>query len=261
MTYSCAIFPELDGDLTDEMSAQNPWSGGGLKRVLPGHSFPPSPPSSEPSDSRVDVMVTPLAINEASQLNEEDPLHAAQINKLQHIIDKLHIPPTSTSGPVRVLEIGSGWGALAIRMAQQFPHVEIDTLTLSSAQKDLAEQRIAAVGLTDRITVHLMDYRNMPAEWEGCFARFVSVEMIEAVGREFMEDYWRVADWALQKKDAVGVVQVITIPEASGCFALFLPFLGCNGNVSQDSSSTSEKLTLFVNGSVVPCLINKMSPS
>ena len=197
----------------------------------------------------------------STQLNEEDPLRAAQINKLQHIIDKLHIPPSSTSGSVRVLEIGSGWGALAIRMAQQFPHVEIDTLTLSSAQKDLAEQRIAAVGLTDRITVHLMDYRKMPAEWEGYFARFVSVEMIEAVGREFMEDYWRVADWALQKKGAVGVVQVITIPEASGCFALFLPFSGCNGSISQDSSSTSEKLILFVNGSVVPFFINKMSPS
>jgi cyclopropane-fatty-acyl-phospholipid synthase len=69
-----------------------------------------------------------------------------------------------------------------------------------------------------------MDYRNMPAEWESRFARFVSVEMIEAVGREFLEDYWRVADWALQKKDAVGVVQVITIPEANAYFALLPAF-------------------------------------
>ena len=237
MTYSCAIFPELDADLTDEKSAQNPWNGRGLKRVLPGFSLPPSPPSSEPSDSesRTDITETahvPLDINEGPQLNGEDPLYAAQINKLQHIIDKLHIPPSSASGSVRVLEIGSGWGALAIRMAQQFPHVEIDTLTLSSAQKGLAEQRVAAAGLTDRITVHLMDYRNMPTEWEGCFARFVSVEMIEAVGREFLEDYWRIADWALQKKGAVGVVQVITIPEASKCFAFFVPFSGCNENIS-----------------------------
>ncbi|KIM48716.1 hypothetical protein M413DRAFT_437892 [Hebeloma cylindrosporum] len=218
MTYSCAIFPELDGDLTDEKGARNPWSGSqGLKRVLPTHFLPPSPPSSEPSDSQADVMETthmPLDINATIQLNEVDPLYVAQINKLQHIIDKLHIPSASASGSVRVLEIGSGWGALAIRMAQQFPHVEIDTLTLSSAQKELAEQRISAAGLTDRITVHLMDYRNMPAQWEGSFARFVSVEMIEAVGREFLEDYWRIADWALQKKGAVGVVQVITIPEA-----------------------------------------------
>ena len=230
MTYSCAIFPELDGDLTDEKSTQNPWSRGqNLKRVLPGYSLPPSPPSSEPSDFQADVMETiqiPLEINKTSELNEQDPLHAAQIIKLQHIIDKLHIPPASASGSVRVLEIGSGWGALAIRMAQQFPHVEIDTLTLSSAQKDLADQRIAAAGFTDRITVHLMDYRKMPAEWKGSFARFVSVEMIEAVGREFLEDYWRVADWALQKKGAVGVVQVITIPEASGCFRVFPSVFG-----------------------------------
>lgn len=66
-----------------------------------------------------------------------------------------------------------------------------------------------------------MDYRNMPLEWEGRFARLVSVEMIEAVGREFMEEYWRVVDWAMMKKGAVGVVQVISIPEASGSFNYF----------------------------------------
>jgi len=60
----------------------------------------------------------------------------------------------------------------------------------------------------------LLDYRSMPKEWEGRFSRFVSVEMIEAVGREFLAEYWRVVDWAMEKKGAVGVVQVISIPEA-----------------------------------------------
>ncbi|PPQ75642.1 hypothetical protein CVT26_001622 [Gymnopilus dilepis] len=227
MTYSCAIFPDLDGDLVEEKDSQNIWNGGqGLKRLASKLQLPPSPPSSEPSETPSESIATPAEINEHSPSLQrvtgpydsslpEDPLHTAQIRKLQHIINKLHIPPPSASGePIRLLEIGTGWGALAIRIAQQYPHVLIDTITLSSAQKVLAEQRIAAEGLDDRITVHLMDYRNMPSEWKGRFARFVSIEMIEAVGKEFLERYWEVADWAMEKKGAVGVVQCITIPEA-----------------------------------------------
>jgi len=175
MTYSCAIFPELDGDLHET---------GGLEW------------SSKPT--------------------ERDPLHIGQMRKLQHIVDKLRIPPPKESKePVHVLEIGTGWGSMAILLAQQYPHVDIDTLTLSSQQKALAERRIASQGLSHRIRVHLMDYRNMPKEWAGRFARFVSIEMIEAVGKEFLEEYWRVVDWAMEKDGAVGVVQVITLPEAS----------------------------------------------
>ncbi|THG94401.1 hypothetical protein EW145_g8147 [Phellinidium pouzarii] len=54
----------------------------------------------------------------------------------------------------------------------------------------------------------------MPAEWAGAFDRVVSVEMVEQVGREFLEEYWRVIDWALNPTTGVGVVQSITIPEA-----------------------------------------------
>ena len=55
----------------------------------------------------------------------------------------------------------------------------MDTLTLSVQQKNLAEKRIAALGLSDKIRVHLMDYRQLPAEFEGQFDAFVSVEMVE----------------------------------------------------------------------------------
>lgn len=208
MTYSCAIFPELDGDLKCEKSLQSRWNGGqSLKRISSPPLLPPSPPNSDPDDNEPE---------DISSFPEFDPLYDAQLRKLQHIIDKLHIPaPTPGCRPLHILEIGTGWGALAIRLAEQFSHVQIDTITLSSAQKVLAEQRIAARGLSERIQVHLMDYRSMPKEWEGQFSRFVSIEMIEAVGREFLEEYWRVVDWAMEKKGAVGVVQVISIPEAS----------------------------------------------
>ncbi|KAF9071211.1 S-adenosyl-L-methionine-dependent methyltransferase [Rhodocollybia butyracea] len=192
MTYSCAIFDDLDGDLKDDKAGLDraQWSGGaGLQRL--GQSIPLS--------------------NQAHTLtgDETDVLESAQFRKLHHIIRKANILPGQ-----RVLEIGSGWGSLSILIAQTVPDTTIHTLTLSVAQQNLAKQRIRDAGLEDRITVHLMDYRDMPKEWEGSFDRMVSVEMIEAVGREFLETYWRQVDWALKDKNAVGVVQVITIPEA-----------------------------------------------
>ena len=72
----------------------------------------------------------------------------------------------------------------------------------------------AGPDVESRVKVHLMDYRAMPKEWEGRFDRVVSVEMLEAVGKEFMEEYWGVVDWALKKEGGVGVVQSITIPES-----------------------------------------------
>jgi cyclopropane-fatty-acyl-phospholipid synthase len=91
---------------------------------------------------------------------------------------------------------------------------------LSVHQKNLAEQRIAKAGLQDKIRVHLMDYRSMPKDWEGRFDRVISIEMIEAVGREFLTQYFTVLDWALTKNGGVGVIQAITIPEARKHFFL-----------------------------------------
>ncbi|KIK57142.1 hypothetical protein GYMLUDRAFT_46375 [Collybiopsis luxurians FD-317 M1] len=192
MTYSCAIFEDLDGDVKNGLD-RGLWSGGHALHRL-GQPAETSAPAS---------MSTPIA------QDGPDVLEAAQYRKLRHIIRKADILPGQ-----RVLEIGSGWGSLSILIAQTVPDTRVDTLTLSVAQQALARERIRAAGLEDRITVHLMDYRDMPGDWESKFDRLVSVEMIEAVGREFLETYWQKVNWALKKKDAVGVVQVITIPEA-----------------------------------------------
>lgn len=197
MTYSCAIFSDLDGDLKKGSEGRGQWSGGqGLRRLGSVEPAQDSPPL--PSDNI-------------------DELYEAQIRKLKHIITKARILPNH-----RILEIGSGWGSLAILIASTIPGTTIDTLTLSIQQKQLAEERIQAAGLSDRITVHLMDYRSMPEEWEGVFDRVVSVEMIEAVGRDFLEGYWKIVDWAMKKKDGAGVVQVITIPEPRELDCLFI---------------------------------------
>ena len=105
---------------------------------------------------------------------------------------------------------------MAITITQQYPNVTVDTLTLSVQQHSLVQDHIWALGpdIANRIMVHLMNYRTMPAEWEGVFDRVISVEMIENVGHEFLEWYWSIVDWAMKKKGGAGVVQVIIIPEA-----------------------------------------------
>ncbi|KAF8588585.1 CFS1-like protein [Ramaria rubella] len=194
MTYSCAIFEDLDGDLKLGTEGRGSWSGGqGLERITPNRlSSSNGIPTASPAPSAV---------------VQNDLLQLAQLRKLHHIVSKADIRPGH-----RVLEVGSGWGSLAIE-AVRLTGCTVDTITLSVHQQALAQQRIREAGFEDRITVHLMDYRDMPREWEGAFDRFVSIEMIEAVGREFLETYWGVVDWALKRKGGVGVVQGITIPE------------------------------------------------
>ncbi|KAF8526279.1 cyclopropane-fatty-acyl-phospholipid synthase [Hysterangium stoloniferum] len=139
-----------------------------------------------------------------------ESLADAQIRKMRNIIRSANIQKGH-----HVLEIGTGWGALAI-MAAEMTGCTVDTLTLSSEQQALAEARIKFAGLSDKITVHLMDYRDVKSrpEWEHSFDRFMSVEMMEHVGKDFFETYWEVVDWALKEDGAVGCVQVITLPES-----------------------------------------------
>ncbi|KAK7056943.1 hypothetical protein VNI00_002661 [Paramarasmius palmivorus] len=191
MTYSCALWDEVDGDLV----------GGGEEENVEGIL-------------RIGSTQKPAqTFTQAAGKDEEDPLYEAQMNKLRYIISLLRIP-TDTSEPIRVLEIGSGWGSLSILLASTYPHVHIDTLTLSTQQKSLADERIRASGLSDRVKVHFMDYRQIPVEWKGKFHRVVSVEMVEAVGEAYLSTYFAQIDQALHPTRGIGVVQSITIPEA-----------------------------------------------
>ena len=76
---------------------------------------------------------------------------------------------------------------MSLLITSTIPGTTVDTLTLSTQQAELARARALAAGPSDRIHVQLMDYRNMPPEWEGAFDRLVSIEMVEAVGKEYME--------------------------------------------------------------------------
>ncbi|CAE6484551.1 unnamed protein product [Rhizoctonia solani] len=200
MTYSCAIFPTLDADMAYVEKGERLLKNGVVVRGLGNGDIH----SIGAEDS--------APVNKLSLSNDEDELYQAQLIKLDHLVKKLKIPETSDK-TIRVLEIGSGWGALAILLTQKYPFIEVDSLTLSSEQKSLAEERISEAGVEARVRIWLMDYRCVPESWTGVFDRFVSVEMIEAVGREFLTEYWAIVERCMKPKNSVGVVQVITIPE------------------------------------------------
>ncbi|CAG7650205.1 SAM-dependent methyltransferase [Actinacidiphila bryophytorum] len=108
-----------------------------------------------------------------------DDLATAQRHKIDLLLDLAGVRHGT-----RLLEIGTGWGELALRAARRGAHVR--TVTLSVEQRDLAAARIAAAGLSDRVEVELRDYR----EVQGSYDAVVSVEMIEAVGAEYWPVYF-----------------------------------------------------------------------
>lgn len=141
----------------------------------------------------------------SSEDEEEESLEAAQMTKLHRFIDGARIKPID-----HVLEIGTGWGSFAIE-AVWTTGCRVTSLTLSIEPKALAEKRIAAAGFTDRIEVKLMDYRALPIP-SVPYDKVISIEMLEAVGKEYLETYFSCIH-RLLKKDGIAVFQCITMPE------------------------------------------------
>ncbi|KAG9009199.1 hypothetical protein FRB93_005695 [Tulasnella sp. JGI-2019a] len=146
-----------------------------------------------------------------SHANSEEKLEAAQDRKLRRLIQKAQVRPGH-----RVLDLGCGWGGLSILIAQMYPSCQVDAITLSVHQHTHAQDKVCEAGLSDRVTVHLMDYREIKSlpDWHHAFDRVISCEMVEAIGKDYMEMYWDTMDWALNVADGVGVIQGITLPEA-----------------------------------------------
>lgn len=129
-----------------------------------------------------------------------DDLAAAQHRKIDRLLDGAGVGEGT-----RVLEIGTGWGELAIRAAGRGATVR--SVTLSTEQQDLACKRIAEAGYADRVQVDLLDYRHV----EGRYDAVLSVEMIEAVGHQFWGTYFRTLDRLLAPGGRVAI-QAITMP-------------------------------------------------
>ncbi|WP_151523864.1 SAM-dependent methyltransferase [Serinicoccus kebangsaanensis] len=131
---------------------------------------------------------------------EDQTLTDAQLRKTDAALDRAGVGEGT-----RLLEIGTGWGTLAIRAAER--GAEVVTITLSREQAAYAEKRLAEAGLSDRVEVRLQDYR----EVDGDFDAVVSIEMVEAVGEEFWPTYFGTIDDRLAP-GGTAVVQAITLP-------------------------------------------------
>lgn len=132
----------------------------------------------------------------------QDDLEAAQIRKMDQIADQLELGPEH-----HLLEIGTGWGGLAIHLAQK-SGCRITTTTISHEQAVLARERVARAGLSESIEVIEVDYRDLTGRYD----RLVSIEMIEAVGWKDFPTYFRQCS-ALLKPDGAMLLQAITIDD------------------------------------------------
>ncbi|KAL7752193.1 hypothetical protein RI367_002238 [Sorochytrium milnesiophthora] len=147
------------------------------------------------------------------QLGDKETLEEAQLTKIHKIIDKAKIKAGE-----HVLEVGSGWGGFAIEAVRR-TRCHVVTITLSIEQKVLADNRIAEAEMRGQIPkghikVMLCDYRCLPQQFPGFkFDKIVSIEMVEAVGREYLSTYFEVCHQMLHPKHGIMVFQAITIPE------------------------------------------------
>lgn len=129
-------------------------------------------------------------------------LNTAQLHKLDLICQRLALKPGET-----LLEIGTGWGGLAIYAAQHYG-VHVTTTTISDAQYEYACARVAELGLQDKITLLKQDYRKL----EGQYDKLVSIEMIEAVGHEYLSTFFTTCSERL-KPNGKMLIQAITIAD------------------------------------------------
>ncbi|MDY6946310.1 MAG: cyclopropane-fatty-acyl-phospholipid synthase family protein [Pseudomonadota bacterium] len=158
----------------------------------------------------------------------EATLQEASLAKFEAVCRKLQLKPTD-----HLVEIGTGWGGLAIYAARKYG-CRVTTTTISKEQFALAKERVAAEGLGERIELRLDDYRDLTGQYD----KLVSIEMIEAVGHQFLDTY--IAKCAsLLKPDGAMLIQAITIQD----------------QIYQDALKSVDFIQRFVfPGSFIPCV-------
>jgi cyclopropane-fatty-acyl-phospholipid synthase len=127
----------------------------------------------------------------------DEPLETAQLRKIHAILDRANVQPGQ-----HILEIGTGWGTLAIEAVTKY-QCTVTSITLSKEQQILAQERVEKAGLSDKITILLQDYRAMdPADK---FDHIVSVEMLEAVGPEYLSTFFQCCNGLLKPNGNLSV--------------------------------------------------------
>ena len=140
---------------------------------------------------------------------QDSTLEEAQFAKLDLICRKLNLNRND-----HVIEIGAGWGGFAIHAAKRYG-CRVTTTTISEEQYAFARERIVAEGLEGKITLLRKDYRHL----EGKYSKLVSIEMIEAVGHQYLDEYMAKCA-SLLNQNGCGLIQAITINDQSYARAL-----------------------------------------
>ena len=141
-----------------------------------------------------------LTYSSAVYENENDSLEIAQKNKYQKLIDLLNVKDGN-----KVLEIGCGWGGFSEYLAKNY-NVSIDCITISKKQFEFTKKRISDAGLDNKVNVLFLDYRDLQDKYD----KIVSIEMIEAVGENYLGKYFETIKKSLNK-DGSAALQGITI--------------------------------------------------
>ncbi len=147
-----------------------------------------------------DTMSYSAGIFESAQAT----LHDASIAKMDRLCRKLQLSPSD-----HLVELGSGWGGLAVYAAETYG-CRVTTTTISAEQHQLAGERVRRHAVEDRVTVLLEDYRDL----RGTFTKLVSVEMIEAIGWQYFDTYFGVCS-RLLTSDGLAAIQAICQPHRS----------------------------------------------
>ncbi len=134
--------------------------------------------------------------------SSNDNLHQAQINKYENLAKITNIKPNE-----KILEIGCGWGEFSTFLAKKFK-ANVTAITISKKQYEKAKERIFNESLSDKVSVEMMDYRNV----EGIYDKIVSIEMFEAVGEKYWPVYFESIRKNLSNEGLVGL-QTITIED------------------------------------------------
>ncbi|KAJ3837358.1 S-adenosyl-L-methionine-dependent methyltransferase [Lentinula raphanica] len=175
MTYSCAIFDDEAKGPTGDLIENRPIA----------------PPRGQYNDERP----------------PPDDLERGQMEKLHRIARRARIHSGS-----HVLDVGCGWGSFAILAAGVYG-ATVEAITISEEQKIVVDASIQAAGLTDRIQVHVMDYRDMPPSFHHAFDAVVSLGMMEHVGNEYMVEFFEKMSWAMKLENSVKVFTMTTVPD------------------------------------------------
>ena len=144
-----------------------------------------------------------LTYSSAIYENKNDDLEKAQKNKYQKLIELLDIKDGN-----KVLEIGCGWGGFSEHLAKKY-NISMDCITISKKQFEFTKKRIFNAGLNNKVNVMFLDYRDLKDKYDNV----ASIEMIEAVGENFLDKYFKTIKSSL-KENGTSAIQGITIKDS-----------------------------------------------